>query len=528
MKKLVILILCSILFVGCNQGEEAAEVVEQVDLVTEDDAEAEVKKGPDLGDKQMVYDFLKGSYLNSLAYEVTPEMLDINYMDVTGNGSDEGVVTISGWNAAFVGIDSDKFVLLGTTDLAKSLNDVRLEDGFIIFEVVYSGTGTATTMESIYGFDGEAVVSLGQITVEGYEANGDIVITSDRKGSYTDFENTVSRKNEATGEYMTYTSKNYSFDENNFSYSVEDNFIFDVNNNDMVLKNVSVGDFYNGFTVSHVEATDDQMALDLRGNKNVEGRLSVEYNEMYEEDVIIFEVDEPLIEVSFIHEFKDDLEPETYFVLLNFGEGSYRINNIDEFIGDEDVEAIKSMGELVVQVEIKSLYQSAYFRSEGYPRSATVNNIVSLSEDFDFVGVDNTVSIDQVEIGDVFGNLTVSNIAFDGRELIAAFDCNNLLMGELYAFYDELNDEYAYYLESEDFEALTDMNIEYTFNNGYTGNITAASNRLSISSLLSEEDAQLLNSGERLEVWVEVNGYYEWMLAESEGYAEWLVKEYGN
>ncbi len=186
--------MCSILFVGCNQGEEAAEVVEQVDLVTEDDAEAEVKKGPDLGDKQMVYDFLKGSYLNSLAYEVTPEMLDINYMDVTGNGSDEGVVTISGWNAAFVGIDSDKFVLLGTTDLAKSLNDVRLEDGFIIFEVVYSGTGTATTMESIYGFDGEAVVSLGQITVEGYEANGDIVITSDRKGSYTDFENTVSRK----------------------------------------------------------------------------------------------------------------------------------------------------------------------------------------------------------------------------------------------------------------------------------------------------------------------------------------------
>jgi hypothetical protein len=45
---------------------------------------------------------------------------------------------------------------------------------------------------------------------------------------------------------------------------------------------------------------------------------------------------------------------------------------------------------------------------------------------------------------------------------------------------------------------------------------------------LSEEDAQLLNSGERLKVWVEVNGYYEWMLAESEGYAEWLVKEYGN
>jgi hypothetical protein len=186
------------------------------------------------------------------------------------------------------------------------------------------------------------------------------------------------------------------------------------------------------------------------------------------------------------------------------------------------------MGELIVQVEIKSLYQSAYFRSEGYPRAATVNNIVSLSEDFDFVGVDKTVSIDEVEIGDVFGDLTVSNIAFDGRELIAAFDCNNLLMGELYAFYDELNDEYAYYLESEDFEALTDMNIEYTFNNGYTGNITAASNRLSISSLLSEEDAQLLNSGERLKVWVEVNGYYEWMLAESEGYAEWLVKEYGN
>ncbi len=60
------------------------------------------------------------------------------------------------------------------------------------------------------------------------------------------------------------------------------------------------------------------MALDLRGNKTVEGRLSVEYNEMYEEDVIIFEVDEPLIEVSFIHEFKDDLEPETYFVLFEF------------------------------------------------------------------------------------------------------------------------------------------------------------------------------------------------------------------
>lgn len=527
MKKLLILILCVILFAGCNQVEEADEVIEQADLVAEDNAETEVMKEADLGDKQMVYDFLKGAYLNSLAYEVTLEMLDINYMDITGNGSDEGVVTISGWNAAFVGVDSDEFVLLGTTELAKSLNNVRLEDGFIIFEVVYSGTGTAKTMESIYGFDGESVVALEEITVEGYEANGDIVITSNRNGNYVDFWNAVRRKNEITDEYVTYTSRSYSFDENSFSYLVEDNFIFDVKNNDMALKNVSVGDVYNGFTVSHVVATDGEMALSLSGNKNVKGRLSADYNEMYEEDILSFDVDEPIIEVNFIHLFKDDLEPEPYFIPLSFGEGNYRINNIEEFIGDEDLEVIKSMGEVIVEIEIQSLYQGAYFRSEGFPRSATINHIVSLNDDFDFANVDNTVSIDEVEIGDVFGDLRVSDVGFDGNELIATFDCNNLLMGELYASYDEMNDEYAYYLDSEDFESLRDMNIEFTFNSGYTGYITAASNRLSISSLLSEEDVQLLNDGERLAVWVEVKGYYEWMQAESEGYAEWLVSDYG-
>ncbi len=376
MKKIMILMVLALVLSACStnnnstdtvtdQKETASEnVYEDIEEVEED--KTELVEEPELSDEEKIFAFL-GGYIESLDYPVEESDLTILYDDITGNGQEDILVTISIYNAVALTRDQDTYTIIGIMELGKTLDNVAIEDGFIIYDIGLSGTGTGTNYKYIYKYDGSKVVLLESLAMAGYDAGGDISLAGElyfNQGyrSFTYYFKKIDIPGDLVLENLTAV---YTYNDENSQYDVEHQVLISEDMNGIYLNELTLGQEIEGFVVDSLEYSDDIFNLVLLGNKSVKGKIGFYYNEMYDMDELYFVSDEPILDQVFFHQFKDDLEPDPYAFSISYGIGSHVIYNYDDLFILDLLDKLEDGQELEVQVQVTGLYAGGRFRSEG-------------------------------------------------------------------------------------------------------------------------------------------------------------------
>lgn len=394
MKKIVILMLIAMVLSACSSGDEPMDngMEDQKESVSEnvyededkgDEEKTETLEESELSDQEKIYAFLAG-YIDTLEYPVALNDLTILYGDITLNGQEDILVTLSTYNGVVLTREEDSFSIIGILELGKTLDNVAIEDGFIIYDIGLSGTGTATNYKSIYKYNGNQVILLEQLVMVGYDAGGDITMEGDLYliDGYESFAYDYKKINVANDLVLEASSATYVFNNDTNQYDVERQVLISEDMNGIYLSELSPGQEIEGFIVDSLEASDDVFNLVMTGDKLVKGKIGSYYNEMYDENQLYFVSDEPIIEQVFFHQFKDDLEPEPYGFAISFDDGWHEIYNFEEKMIEGMENLLNEGQEIEVELEVTGLYAGGRFRSEG-GQSISIQNIKVIDPFFD-------------------------------------------------------------------------------------------------------------------------------------------------
>jgi len=397
MKRLMLFMMLALLLTACNPKEGPVEnqTENKVGTMTGDtdnSSEKNTEESMDtdkstqeheLSDEEKVFAFLS-SYIDTLDYPVELDDLSIIYGDITEDGQDDLVVTLSDYNATVLSRDEDTFEIIGLLDLGKTLDAVAIEDGFIVYDIGVSGTGTATNYKSIYKYDGKQVVLLEQLPMSGYDAGGDITIAGDLYfiDGYHSFGYDYKEMDVSNNLVLENSTATYVYNDETDQYDIVRQTLISEDMDGIYLSELTVGQEIDGFVVDTLESSNDSFNLLLTGNKVMKGKIGSYYNEMYDENELYFVSDTPILDQVFIQQFKDEIESDPFPFSISFSSGNHTIynNNDNEVI--TRIENLLTDGQMIdVEVEVTGLYAGGIFRSEG-GQSISLGNITILDPSF--------------------------------------------------------------------------------------------------------------------------------------------------